>query len=286
MTDLDASIQGYSHIQPTIQKSECIIFFGADNFSDGLLTIEHSLPWFATLVPVHALDVLFQKARFQKLVLLLTNDGIDACDTNLPPTNTKFRCSSMMISLSTGNLAPNKVPCTDRWNTSKPKHWQSLCDTCDDSCVYTTWQAILLTHLWCFWRIRLAMGLKSPTKHYMVSRAAHWTQRSSHCIDRNHDSLFGLRSCQKHVTSHTISEKDLYTSMGIPLASWNKQPPSSHQIPPILSTSSGFMSVCDWQHRTLHLPGSLSQLQVHYYQTDATGAAYAFSGNYKIVHQP
>ena len=38
--------------------------------------IEHSLPRFATLVPVHALDVLFQKARFQKLVLHLTNDGV------------------------------------------------------------------------------------------------------------------------------------------------------------------------------------------------------------------
>ena len=76
MTDLDASIQGYLHIQLTIQKSEHIIFFGADNFSDGLLTIEHSLPQFATLVPVHALNVLFQKARFQKLVLLLTNDSV------------------------------------------------------------------------------------------------------------------------------------------------------------------------------------------------------------------
>jgi hypothetical protein len=38
--------------------------------------IEHSLPRFATLVPVHALDVLFLKARFQMLVLLLTNDGV------------------------------------------------------------------------------------------------------------------------------------------------------------------------------------------------------------------
>ena len=80
MTDLDASIQGYLHIWPTIQKSEHIKFFGADNFSDGLLAIEHSLPRFATLVPVHALNVLFQKARFQKLVLLLTNDGMRNLD--------------------------------------------------------------------------------------------------------------------------------------------------------------------------------------------------------------
>ena len=57
-----------------------INFFGADNFSDGFLAIEHSLPRFATLVPVHALDVLFQKARFQKLVLLLTNDGMRNLD--------------------------------------------------------------------------------------------------------------------------------------------------------------------------------------------------------------
>ena len=146
-----------------------------------------------------------------------------------------------MISLSTGNLAPNKVPCTDRQNTSEPKHWQLLCDTCNDSCVYTTWHAILLTHLRCFWHVRLAMGLKSPTKCYMVSRAVHWTQRSSQHIDRNCDSSFGLRSCRKHVMSHTISAKDFYTSTGIPLASWNKLPPSSHQIPPILSTSSGIM---------------------------------------------
>ena len=79
MTDLDASIQGYLLIQLTIQKSEHINFFGADN-SDGLLAIEHSLPRFATLVPVHALDVLFQKARFQKLVLLLMDDGMRNLD--------------------------------------------------------------------------------------------------------------------------------------------------------------------------------------------------------------
>ena len=163
-----------------------------------------------------------------------------------------------MISLSTGDLAPNNVPCAYRWNTSKPKHQWLLCNTCDDSCAYMTWHAILPTHLQCFWHVRLAMGLKSPTKHYMVSRAAHRTQWSSHCIDHNRDSSFGLRSCRKHMASHTISARDFYTSMGIPLASWNKQLPSSHQIPPILSTSSGIMSICDQQRRTLHLPGSLS----------------------------
>ena len=50
------------------------------------------------------------------------------------------------------------------------------------------------------------------------------------------------------------------------------------------STSSGIMSICDQWCRTLHLPGSLSQLRGRGYWTDATGAAYAFSGNYKIVH--
>jgi hypothetical protein len=76
MAHLDVSIQGYLRIRQTIQKSEHRNFNGVDNFSDDLLAIEHSLPRFATLVPVHALDVLFLRARFQKLVLLLTNDGV------------------------------------------------------------------------------------------------------------------------------------------------------------------------------------------------------------------
>jgi len=80
MVHLDASIQGYLRIRPTIQKSERRTFYGVDNFSDDLLMIEHSLPRFATLVPVHALDVLFQKAKFQKLVLHLTNDGVTNLD--------------------------------------------------------------------------------------------------------------------------------------------------------------------------------------------------------------
>ena len=80
MGHLDASIQEYLHIRPTIQKSERRTFQGVDNFSNDLLTIEYSLPRFATLVPVHALDVLFQKARFQKLVLHLTNDGVRNLD--------------------------------------------------------------------------------------------------------------------------------------------------------------------------------------------------------------
>jgi hypothetical protein len=79
MAYLDASIQGYLRIRLTIQKSERRNFYRVDNFSD-LLAIEYSLPQFATSVPVHALDVLFQKTRFQKLVLLLTNDGVRNID--------------------------------------------------------------------------------------------------------------------------------------------------------------------------------------------------------------
>ena len=120
----------------------------------------------------------------------------DTCDTNLPPTNTKFQHSSMMVSLSSGNLAPNKVPCAYRLNTNKPKYWQSLCDTCNNSCVYTTRHAVLLIHLQCFWHVGLATGLKSLTKHYMTSRTMHWTQWSSNHINRDHDSSFGFRSCQ------------------------------------------------------------------------------------------
>ena len=191
-----------------------------------------------------------------------------------------------MVSLSTGDLAPKKVPCTYRLNANKPKHWWLLCDTCDNSCVYTTQHVVLLTHLQCFWCIGLAMGLKSPTKRYMTSRTTHQTQRSSNRIDCNCNSLFGFRSCQKHVTSHTISTKDFYTSMGVSLASWNRHLLSSHQTPPILSFSSGIVSICDRWRRTLHLPDSLSQVRVRCHWTDATGAVYTFLSNYKVVHRP
>jgi hypothetical protein len=88
MAYLDASIQGYLRIRPTIQKSERRTFYGADNFPDDLFVIEYSLPRFATLVPVHALDVLFQKARFLKLVLHLTNDGVRNLDVWTTPIET------------------------------------------------------------------------------------------------------------------------------------------------------------------------------------------------------
>ena len=68
MAHLDISIQGYLRIRPTIQKSERRNFYGVDNFSDDLLMMtEHSLPRFATLVPVHALDVLFLKSKIPEI---------------------------------------------------------------------------------------------------------------------------------------------------------------------------------------------------------------------------
>ena len=89
MAHLDASIQGYLRIWLTIQKSERRNFYGLDNFSDDLLLmIEHSLPRFTTLVPVYALDVLFLKARFQKLVLLVMNDGVRNPDVWMTPIKT------------------------------------------------------------------------------------------------------------------------------------------------------------------------------------------------------
>jgi hypothetical protein len=111
MAHLDASIQGYLRIRPTIQKSERRNFYGVDNFSDNLLAIEHSLPRFATLVPVHALDVLFQKARFQKLVLLLTNDGV----RNLDVWTTSIETGMFHLR---GTTFMNKVSESDRqlWN--------------------------------------------------------------------------------------------------------------------------------------------------------------------------
>ena len=88
MEHIVAFIQGYLRIQLTIQKSERRTFYGVDNFSDDLLVIEHSLPRFATLVPVHALDVLFQKARFQKSVLHLTSDNVKNLDVWTTPIKT------------------------------------------------------------------------------------------------------------------------------------------------------------------------------------------------------
>ena len=67
------------HVFRRLSRKVRTNFYGVENYSD-LLAIEYSLPRFATLVPVPVLDVLFQKARFQKLVLLLTNDDVRNLD--------------------------------------------------------------------------------------------------------------------------------------------------------------------------------------------------------------
>jgi hypothetical protein len=103
MAYLDASIQEYLHIRLIIQKSERRNSYGVDNFSDDLLVIEHSLPRFATLVPVHALDVLFQKTRFQKLVLHSTIDGVrnlDVWTTSIETGMFRLRETSFMREVS------------------------------------------------------------------------------------------------------------------------------------------------------------------------------------------
>ena len=188
--------------------------------------------------------------------------------------------------MSTGNLVPSKAPCPCNLKTDKSKHWQSLCDTCDISYTCMT-RHVTLQHAYSAfngWN-SLAKRLSALIECFVTSMTAHCTLRSSNRIGMIATIV------QPQILSETcdqpfISVAGFYTSTGIPLASWNRQPLSSHQIPPILSTSSGIMSICDWQCRTLHLPGSLSQLRGRGCWTDATSAANAFSGNYKIVHQP
>jgi hypothetical protein len=103
MAYFDASIQEYLRIQPTIQKSERRYFYGVYINFDDLLAIEYSLPRFTTLVPVHALDVLFLRARFQKLVLQLTTDGVrnlDVRTTSLETGMFHLRGSTFMKEVS------------------------------------------------------------------------------------------------------------------------------------------------------------------------------------------
>ena len=63
------------------------------------------------------------------------------------------------------------------------------------------------------------MGLKSPTKCYMVSRAVH--QKLNEAVIASIAIMIQrlVSDCVGNMTSHTISAKDFYTSMGIPLAS-------------------------------------------------------------------
>ena len=156
--------------------------------------------------------------------------------------------------MSTGNLVPSKAPCPCNLKTNKLKHWQSLCDACDISYTCTTQHATLQHAYDAFngWN-SLVKGLSTLIECYVISTTARRTPWSSNCIGCDCNSSFGLRSCWKHVTSHSSVQKTSI-HLGIFLASWNRQPLSSHQIPPILSTSSGIMSVCDQRCRTLHLP--------------------------------
>ena len=145
------------------------------------------------------------------LSVLEIKDFSDACNINPPPPNMIFQHSSTMISMNTGNPALSKVPCAYRLSTNEPKHWQSLCDTCDDSCVCTTQHAILPTCLQCFQCLELSVLIE----HYVTSRTTHHAPWSSNHIDHDCDSLFGFRSCWKHAISNTISVEDFYTSMGV-----------------------------------------------------------------------
>ena len=123
---------------------------------------------------------------------------------NLPPTNVNFQHPSAMISMSTGDLVPSKVPCPYKLKTNKPKHWQLLCDTCNISCACMTQHAILQHAYDAFngWN-SLVKGLSALIECYVTSTTAHCTPRSSNCIGHDCNPSFSLRSCRKHVTSHS-----------------------------------------------------------------------------------
>ena len=134
--------------------------------------------------------------------------GDDAHDTNLPPINTNFQHLSAMISMSTGDLVPSKAPCPYNLKTNKSKHWQSLCNTCDISYACMTRHAILQHAYDAFnGRNSLVKGLSALIKRYVTSTTTHHTPQSSNHSGCNRNSSFGLRSCQKHVTSHSSVQK-------------------------------------------------------------------------------
>ena len=129
---------------------------------------------------------------------------VDACNTNLPPINTNLQHPSAMISMSTGDLVPSKAPCPCNLKTNKLKHWQSLCDTCDISYACMTWHVILRHAYNAFNGCNsLVKGLSTLIERYVTSTTAHHTPWSSNRIGRDRNPSFGLRSCQKHVTSHS-----------------------------------------------------------------------------------
>ena len=132
----------------------------------------------------------------------------DACDANLPPINTNLQHPSAMISMSTDNLVPSKAPCPCNLKTNKSKHWQSLCDTCNISYACTTCHAILRHAYNAFnGQNSLVKRLSALIKCYVTSTTAHNTPQSSNRIGCDRNPSFSLRSCQKHVTSHSSVQK-------------------------------------------------------------------------------
>ena len=144
------------------------------------------------------------KLRYTGLSIDRTLQNIDGRVVNLPPINMNFQHLSAMISMSTGNLVPSKAPCPYNLKTNESKHWKSLCDTCDISYACMTRHAILWHAYNAFnGQNSLVKGLSALIEHYVTSTTAHHTPQSSNHIGCNCNSSFGLRSCQKHVTSHS-----------------------------------------------------------------------------------
>ena len=135
-------------------------------------------------------------------------DHVDACIANLPPINTNLQHPSAMISMSTGDLVPSKAPCPCNLKTNESKHWPSLCDTCDISYACMTRHAILrhVYNAFNSWNL-LVKGLSTLIEHYMTSTTTDRTPLSSNRIGHNHNPSFSLRSCQKHMTSHSSAQQ-------------------------------------------------------------------------------
>ena len=128
----------------------------------------------------------------------------DVRNVNLPPINANLQHPSVMISMSTGNLVPSKAPCPCNLKTDESKHWQSLCDACNISYTCMTQHATLRHAYGAFnGQNSLVKRLSALIECYVTSTATHRTPRSSNNIGRNRNLSFGLRSCQKHVTSHS-----------------------------------------------------------------------------------
>ena len=129
---------------------------------------------------------------------------VDACNTNLPPINMNVQHPSVMISMSTGDLVPSKAPCPYKLKANEPKHRQSLCNTCNISYACMTQHAILWHAYDAFnsWN-SLIKGLSTLIECYVISMTTHRTPQSSNCIGHDRNPLFGLRSCRKHMTSHS-----------------------------------------------------------------------------------